>query len=127
MPRHHTGQVSGGGVERCVAEIENRCLHFQLLRNKNSYDIYTIGPRLSQRKSREIVMLTGNALIGQSGGPTAVINASLVGVVEAVKRSKAIGKAYGMRFGIEGVLGDFLLNLSIEPTAALRRLRNAPS
>ena len=51
-------------------------------------------------------MLKGNALVGQSGGPTAVINASLVGVIDAAKKSKTIGRVYGMRFGIEGVLGD---------------------
>ena len=52
----------------------------------------------------------GNALIGQSGGPTAVINASLVGVVDGCKKVKQIGRVFGMRFGIEGVLGDFLLD-----------------
>ena len=72
-------------------------------------------------------MLKGNALIGQSGGPTAVINASLVGVVEAAKKAKTIGKVYGMRFGIEGVLGDFLLDLSAESAANLKSLRTTPS
>jgi 6-phosphofructokinase 1 len=71
--------------------------------------------------------LKGNALIGQSGGPTAVINASLVGVVEAAKKAKTIGKVYGMRFGIEGVLGDFLLDLSAESAANLKALRTTPS
>jgi 6-phosphofructokinase 1 len=72
-------------------------------------------------------MLKGNALIGQSGGPTAVINASLVGVVEAAKKAKTIGKVYGMRFGIEGVLGDLLLDLSAESAANLKALRTTPS
>ena len=72
-------------------------------------------------------MLKGNALIGQSGGPTAVINASLVGVVEAAKKAKTIGKVYGMRFGIEGVLGDFLVDLSAESAANLKALRTTPS
>ncbi|MEO6436687.1 MAG: 6-phosphofructokinase, partial [Tepidisphaeraceae bacterium] len=72
-------------------------------------------------------MLKGNALVGQSGGPTAVINASLVGVIEAAKKSKAIGRVFGMRFGIEGVLGDFLLNLSAENAGTLKALRSTPS
>src|SRR5678815_889013 len=69
----------------------------------------------------------GNVLIGQSGGPTSVINSSLVGVVEGVKASKAIGRVFGMRFGIEGVLGDFLLDLSAEPASTLKGLRTTPS
>ncbi len=69
----------------------------------------------------------GNVLIGQSGGPTAVINASLVGVVEAAKVSRKMGRVFGMRFGIEGVLGDVLLDLSAESSATLRGLRTTPS
>jgi len=47
-------------------------------------------------------MLKGNAIVGQSGGPTAVINASLAGVIETSIRSKTIDRILGMRFGIEG-------------------------
>lgn len=72
-------------------------------------------------------MLSGNAIVGQSGGPTSVINSSLVGVVDAAKKSKAIGRVFGMRFGIEGVLGDYLLDLTAESAATLRRLRKTPS
>lgn len=44
-----------------------------------------------------------NAIVGQSGGPTAVINASLYGVVyEALNREDVIGTIYGMINGIEG-------------------------
>jgi 6-phosphofructokinase len=71
--------------------------------------------------------LKGNALVGQSGGPTAVINASLVGVVDAARRTRGINRVLGMRFGIEGVLGDFLLDLSAERPATLKGLRSAPS
>src|SRR5688572_32270402 len=72
-------------------------------------------------------MLKGNALVGQSGGPTAVINASLVGVVDRARNAKNVGRVFGMRFGIEGVLGDFLLDLSSESTATLKSLRTTPS
>lgn len=72
-------------------------------------------------------MLHGNAIIGQSGGPTAVINASLCGVVEAALKSKQIDRIFGMRFGIEGVLGDFLLDLGAEPKDTLKALRTTPS
>jgi 6-phosphofructokinase 1 len=72
-------------------------------------------------------MLKGNALVGQSGGPTAVINASLVGLVEGARKTRSIQRVFGMRFGIEGVLGDFLLDLSAESPATLRSLRATPS
>lgn len=69
----------------------------------------------------------GNALVGQSGGPTSVINASLAGVVDAATRARQIGRVFGMRFGIEGVLGDYLLDLSAEKPETIRALRAAPS
>jgi 6-phosphofructokinase 1 len=71
--------------------------------------------------------LKGNALVGQSGGPTAVINASMIGVAQAAKASPDIARVFGMRFGIEGVLGDFLLDLGAESEATLEAVRNAPS
>jgi 6-phosphofructokinase len=72
-------------------------------------------------------MASGNAIIGQSGGPTAVINASLAGVVEGAKQSSSIRRVFGMRFGIEGVLGDHLLDLTSEPDETLAALRTTPS
>jgi 6-phosphofructokinase len=72
-------------------------------------------------------MIKGNALVGQSGGPTSVSNASLVGVVAGCKKLKNGGRVFGMRFGIEGVLGDFLLDLTSESSATLKRLRSTPS
>ena len=53
-----------------------------------------------------------NALVGQSGGPTAAINASLAGVIKACADSSAIDKIYGMVNGIEGFLKESLLDLS---------------
>jgi 6-phosphofructokinase 1 len=72
-------------------------------------------------------MLKGNAIVGQSGGPTAVINASLAGVIETSIRSKTIDRILGMRFGIEGVLNDFLLDLSSESPPTVKGLRTTPS
>ena len=51
-----------------------------------------------------------NVIVGQSGGPTAVINASLAGVYEEAKRAGA-NHVYGMKNGITGVLEDNLLDL----------------
>ncbi len=54
-----------------------------------------------------------NILVGQSGGPTAVINASLYGVIaEGKKHPEEIGTVYGMVNGIEGFLHDACINLS---------------
>jgi len=72
-------------------------------------------------------MAVGNVLIGQSGGPTAVINASLCGVIEGARASRKMGRVFGMRFGIEGVLGDFLLDLSAESASTIKSLRTTPS
>ena len=56
----------------------------------------------------------GKALIGQSGGPTAVINQSLVGIVEAAKTSKSIANVYGALHGIKGVLEGKLVDVGKE-------------
>ena len=72
-------------------------------------------------------MLKGAAIVGQSGGPTAVINASLVGVVDEAKKAKGISRVLGMRFGIEGVFENYLLDLSAETAETLKAVRTAPS
>lgn len=56
-------------------------------------------------------MTKKNLIVGQSGGPTAVINSSLYGVVsEGIAHSDEIGEVYGMVNGIEGFLEDRILN-----------------
>lgn len=72
-------------------------------------------------------MLKGNALVGQSGGPTSVINSTLAGVIEGARRSRRIGRLFGMRFGIEGVLGNHLLDLDGYDRAATKKLQHTPS
>ena len=58
--------------------------------------------------------LFGNAVVGQSGGPTAAINATLAGVVRGFleNNGKNIAKLYGMKNGIEGLLQEDLIDLS---------------
>lgn len=72
-------------------------------------------------------MLKGNALVGQSGGPTSVINSTLAGVIEGTRKSKRIDRLFGMRFGIEGVLGNHLLDLNGYDRTATRKLQKTPS
>lgn len=60
-------------------------------------------------------MLIGNAVVGQSGGPTSAINATLAGVIRGcaeANRDGKIVKLYGMRNGIEGFLDERLVDLS---------------
>jgi ATP-dependent phosphofructokinase / diphosphate-dependent phosphofructokinase len=68
-----------------------------------------------------------NAFYAQSGGVTAVINASAAGVIEtARKHRKHIGKVYAGRNGIIGALPEDLIDTSQEPAASIRALRQTP-
>ncbi len=68
----------------------------------------------------------GNALIGQSGGPTAVINQSLVGVIEACMAAPEIGSVFGALRGVQGILDENLINLGLESPADLDRVARTP-
>jgi len=77
-------------------------------------------------------MLIGNAIVGQSGGPTAAINATLAGVIRGALENPAIGTLYGARNGVEGMLQENLLNLTEifagqEGEAKLKTLENTPA
>jgi len=56
-------------------------------------------------------VIKGNAVIGQSGGPTAVINQSLVGVIEAVAECDAIRMLWGARHGVRGIIEEKFIDL----------------
>lgn len=68
-----------------------------------------------------------NAIIGQSGGPTSVINASLCGIVQECLKHRAIGKILGMRFGIEGFMRGEVIDLGAQDREMLEALRTTPS
>jgi len=72
-------------------------------------------------------MLKGNAVIGQSGGPTSVINSSLAGVINAARTSGFIDNIYGMQFGIEGFMQERLYDLGRQPRHIIDGLRGTPS
>ena len=69
-----------------------------------------------------------NAIVGQSGGPTAVINASLYGVVyEALNREDIFGNVYGMINGIEGFLHDQLMDMKpLDTSGELELIKTTP-
>lgn len=74
----------------------------------------------------EAVHTSGNAVVAQSGGPTAVINNSVCGVVQEWRRSGRKGTLYGSLFGIRGVLEDNLLDLSGQRPEIIEGLRYTP-
>ncbi len=72
-------------------------------------------------------VLRGACIIGQSGGPTAVINASAYGAIRAGLDSDVITNVYGAAHGIKGVLDDKLYDMSKEDPAELKLMLNTPS
>jgi len=73
-------------------------------------------------------MAKKNAFYAQSGGVTAVINASACGVIETARKHKdKIGKVYAGRNGIIGALTEDLIDTSKESAAAIQGLRSTPS
>ncbi len=71
--------------------------------------------------------LHGNLIIGQSGGATAVINASLVGAVEMALKARHIDGIYGMLNGIEGLLKEDIVDLRRQPATIWQQLLHTPS
>jgi 6-phosphofructokinase 1 len=71
--------------------------------------------------------LNGNAIIGQSGGPTSVINSSLAGIIEAAAARPEIKRVLGMRYGIEGFMADMVIDLGAESSSIIEGLRSTPS
>lgn len=66
-------------------------------------------------------------LVGQSGGATAVINASLVGVVEGALGSGRFKRVLGMRNGIDGLLAERFVDFGAQPRGVLYHVRHTPS
>jgi 6-phosphofructokinase 1 len=71
--------------------------------------------------------LKGAVVVGQSGGPSAVINASAYGVIKTALESEYVTKVYGMHHGIKGMLNDELLIMDEEDPKELERLLYTPS
>jgi 6-phosphofructokinase len=67
-----------------------------------------------------------NAFYAQSGGVSAVINASACGVIETASGKRQIGKVYAGRHGIVGALTEDLIDVSRETPATIRALKHTP-
>jgi len=74
-----------------------------------------------------VAALRGKLIVGQSGGPTAVINATLAGVIQEALRHEAVTGIYGMRHGVEGLLREELIDLGAESTETIELLKHTPS
>ncbi|MDD2215383.1 MAG: 6-phosphofructokinase, partial [Eubacteriales bacterium] len=74
-----------------------------------------------------MTVLKGACLIGQSGGPTSVINASALGCIEAALKSEHITKVYGAAHGIRGILDDRLYDLTLEDPEELALMKYTPA
>ena len=71
--------------------------------------------------------LKGACIIGQSGGPTSVINASAYGAIKTALESDCITKVLGARHGIKGVLEDDLIDMGQEDPQELEMMKYTPS
>ena len=71
-------------------------------------------------------MIQGKVLIAQGGGPTAVINESLVGAVLAAKRVKGVAGVYGAFHGVRGIVNEDFIDLGKESAANLEKVAKTP-
>jgi 6-phosphofructokinase 1 len=68
-----------------------------------------------------------NAVVGQSGGPTSVINQSLVGVIEEARKVGHIDKLLGCRHGVSGIIKNDYIELNDVPADLLEKIAGTPS
>ncbi len=71
--------------------------------------------------------LKGNCIVGQSGGPSSVINASAYGVIRTAIDDPNIEKVYAARYGIKGILNDDLIDMNDEDWNEIELLTTTPS
>ncbi|MFZ0035019.1 MAG: 6-phosphofructokinase [Sedimentisphaerales bacterium] len=69
----------------------------------------------------------GNVIVAQSGGPTAVINSSICGVIQEALKSGKIGRVIGATNGILGVLEEDLFDISTEKPETIEALKQTPA
>lgn len=69
----------------------------------------------------------GNAVIGQSGGPTSVINQSLVGVVQEMRKAGVVDQLLGAKHGVRGIVDDQFIKLNDAPDDLLERIAQTPA
>ncbi len=110
MPLSRRGAV----LQRsCDASLETVLLHARRL------SLTLLRPRLMSSPK--------NLVVAQSGGPSAVINSSLCGIVQAARDFDTVGTVYAAHHGIEGVLKEELIDLSGQAAEEIALLRRTPA
>ncbi len=72
-------------------------------------------------------ILTGNAVVGQAGGPTAVINQSLVGIIQEAQKYNHIRNLLGARHGVRGIINEQFFDLKRQPENMLEMVAATPA
>src|SRR5438105_4126273 len=80
-----------------------------------------------QSISRRFLVASNKILIAQGGGPTAVINQSLVGAILEARRFREIDLVYGARHGVRGIVNEDFVDLTQETAANLERVAVTPA
>jgi len=80
----------------------------------------------SSKRIFNMAELVGNCLIGQSGGPTAVVNASVAGAITEALNHECIEEIYGCLNGVLGILNEEFIDLADESQQTIRALRYTP-
>ncbi len=71
--------------------------------------------------------MKGNCLLAQSGGPTAVINASACGIIQEAMKHKEIEGVYAAHNGVLGILNERIFDLGLEEPSAIEGLKTTPA
>jgi len=72
-------------------------------------------------------LLKGNAVVGQAGGPTVVINQSLAGIISDIQKYGHIGRLLGARHGVRGIINEQFYDLNRQPTNMLELVAQTPA
>ena len=72
-------------------------------------------------------VLEGNVLVAQGGGPTAVINQSLAGVVLEARKFSQVKRVYGALYGVSGIINEEFVDLTEATTHNLEAVAQTPS
>ena len=72
-------------------------------------------------------MSSGKILVAQGGGPTAVINQSLVGVALEARRFQNVKRVYGARHGVRGIVDENFVDLTQETSHNLEAVARTPA
>jgi 6-phosphofructokinase len=87
------------------------------------FSLVNLSSNVEEKMSKPV----GNAVIGQSGGPTSVINQSLVGVIQAAKSAGHIKELLGSKHGVRGIVNEDFVPLKSAPEELLERVAATPA